>query len=127
MLEFPAVIQVPLVMNEANGQIWFSGKRVPLELVISLFHQGYSPERIAQGINVLPLRDVYAAIAYYLSNQKEVDEYIKKIEAEIEEVRNLWQSGWLPTTKAKAPDWHEFIEQTSGSLADDPTPIEDEK
>jgi uncharacterized protein (DUF433 family) len=53
-----------------------AGTRVSLESVVYAFLRGSSPESIAQSFPVLSLEEVFGAIAYYLANQAEVDQYL---------------------------------------------------
>lgn len=100
---YPSPVSVPLKMIK-SGQIRVSGRRVSLELVIALFKQGYSPEKIVADIDVLPLRDVYAVIAYYLSNQEKVDTYIEKVMEDGEKGRKFWESRQSPLTRKMLED-----------------------
>ena len=52
------------------------GTRVALDSVIYKFQQGRSPESIQDAFPALSLSQVYAAIAYYLDHQTELDDYL---------------------------------------------------
>ena len=54
-----------------------------IRLVYS-FRDGASPETIRYNFSVLTLEEVYGAIAYYLHNQKKVDEYLQESEIKFE-------------------------------------------
>ena len=49
-----------------------------LDSVVTAFHQGHSAETIAQQYPSLALEQVYGAIAYYLANRTDVDQYLRK-------------------------------------------------
>jgi hypothetical protein len=49
-----------------------------LDSVVAGFHQGHSAETIAQQYPALLLEEVYGAIAYYLANRAEVDQYLRR-------------------------------------------------
>ena len=53
------------------------GSRVSLDSIIFAFQRGASPESIQRSFPTISLEDVYGAIAFYLANQPEVDEYLK--------------------------------------------------
>lgn len=54
--------------------------RVTLETVIHAFEQGHTAEEIVSHYPALPLADVYAVIAYYLSHRTEVLAYLQQQE-----------------------------------------------
>lgn len=57
------------------------GTRVALDSIIYQFQQGRSPEAIQDAFPALSLSQVYAAIAYYLDHQDELDAYLAHNEA----------------------------------------------
>lgn len=63
-------------IERRDGIFFVSGTRVSLDSLIHAFHRGESPETICQNFEVLHLEEVYGAIAYYLANQANVDEYL---------------------------------------------------
>ncbi len=69
-------ISVPL-RTEADGTIYIGQTKIMLELVISAFRLGDSPEHICENYSVLSLSDVYVIYAYYLQNRESVDLYMK--------------------------------------------------
>ena len=80
-----AVATVNLRKTE-DGTIRIGETRVALESVVYHFNLGASAEEIAQKFPVLRLSEVYGAIAYFLENRKEVEEYIRNEERETEGV-----------------------------------------
>ena len=59
--------------------VWRVGDtRVPLDSVLAGFHQGDSPETIRQDFPALTLEHVYGAIADYLADKEEFDEYSRR-------------------------------------------------
>lgn len=65
-----------------------AGSRVSLASVIFVFREGYSPETIAaECFPTLSLEQVYGAIAYYLGNRNELDDYFRNEDAEFEVFR----------------------------------------
>ena len=59
-----------------------SGTRVSLDSVVYAFLNGQSPESIVDSFPSLTLEQVYGAIAFYLANRTEIDDYLRKGEEE---------------------------------------------
>jgi uncharacterized protein (DUF433 family) len=71
---------------EKQGDIYrIKGTRVPLDSIIYQFQQGRSPEAIQDDFPALSLSQIYAAIAYYLDHQTELDQYLANEETKEEE------------------------------------------
>jgi len=68
---------------ERNGGLYVAGTRVSLDSVVISFKEGDSPSQIVQSFSTLTLAQVYGAIAYYLENEKTLDEYIAEGEREL--------------------------------------------
>ena len=49
------------------------------------FQEGASPERIVHSFPTLKLSQVYGAIAYYLDNEKVINEYMAQDQRELEQ------------------------------------------
>jgi hypothetical protein len=60
---------------------------ISLDSVVIAYQQGHSAETIQQSYPALTLEEVYGAIAYYLANQSDVHEYLRRQEARWNEVR----------------------------------------
>lgn len=71
-------------IDQRNGALRIAGTRVSLSSVIAGFREGESPEQIVQSFPTLTLAQVYGAIAYYLDNQKLVDEYFAEVNRNFE-------------------------------------------
>ena len=74
-------MRVDSVIEEQDGAYRIKGTRVALDSVIYPFRQGRSPEAIQDAFPTLSLSQVYAAIAYYLDRQDELDSYLAHNEA----------------------------------------------
>jgi uncharacterized protein (DUF433 family) len=61
--------------------------RVILDLLVSQYENGMTPEDMVRDYDTLMLADVYAVIAYYLRHRDEVLAYLKRRE---EEAQALW-------------------------------------
>lgn len=68
---------VPLTLGD-DGTIRITGSRVTLESVVHQFKQGATAEQIQEDFPSLPLRDIYAAIAYYLQHVDRVEDYLRE-------------------------------------------------
>src|SRR5207249_11754101 len=53
------------------------------------FRRGVSPKAIRANFPILTLEQVYGAIAFYLSKQSEIDEYLRKSEEAYEAARPI--------------------------------------
>ena len=68
------------VEPDAQGAVRVGSLGVSLDSVVVAFQEGHSPETIQQLYPALSLEEVYGAIAYYLANRNEVDQYLKRQE-----------------------------------------------
>jgi uncharacterized protein (DUF433 family) len=64
-----------------GGRPYIAGTRVSVARIGVLYSDGMSPDEIAQDAS-LALPQVYAALAYYLSNRAAVDEDVRLQDAE---------------------------------------------
>lgn len=67
----------PFRWDEAGG-IRIGQSRVTLDSLLAAYHSGSTPEEIAVQYSVLHLKDIYSAIAYYLSHRQEIDSYLEQ-------------------------------------------------
>jgi uncharacterized protein (DUF433 family) len=84
-------VPVPLRMDE-HGDVRVGDSRFLLDALIREFHNGADPESIVHAYSVLRLEDVYAVIAFYLRNRKEVDDYLRAREAEADRLQQKIES-----------------------------------
>ncbi len=76
-------------VEERDGRYYVAGARISLDSIVHGFSRGESPETICQNFELLRLEEVYGAIAYYLTNQAEIDAYlIRQEKARTEGKRN---------------------------------------
>ncbi len=73
----PIMDQVP-IETDIDGVIRVGKTRVPLDTVLTEFNKGATAEEIAYKYPALQLSDIYSVIAYYLRQQKDIDDYLKK-------------------------------------------------
>jgi len=62
---------------------------VTLDTVIAVFKQGSTAEEIVYRYPSLRLADVYAAIAFYLNHQQEVETYLQLRQQQAQEIRKM--------------------------------------
>ena len=60
---------------------------VSLDSVVISYQQGFSAETIQQLLPALTLEEVYGAIAFYLANQDEVNQYLQTQEGRWHQLR----------------------------------------
>lgn len=77
---------IPLHEDEF-GTIRVAGTRITLELVAKAFHQGGTPEQIADQYPSLALPDVYAVVTWMLRHPGELAEYLVRRQGESHETR----------------------------------------
>lgn len=82
---------VPLTTT-AEGSLYVTGTRVPLETIVRAFHQGATAEEIVQDFSSLTLSQVYAVLAFYLRHREAVDNYVAERAAISDTVRAAHQS-----------------------------------
>ena len=75
------------VAEDSQGVLRVGPLGVSLDSVVIAFQQGHSAETIQQLYSALSLEEVYGAIAFYLSNRTEVDQYLKRQERRWNQVR----------------------------------------
>ena len=78
----------PLQTN-ADGVVWVGKTPVTLDTVIAVFKQGSTAEEIVYRYPSLRLADVYAAIAFYLNHQQEVETYLQLRQQQAQEIRKM--------------------------------------
>ena len=66
------------VEKDSQGALRVGSPGVSLDSVVIAFQQGHSAETIQQLYPALSLEEVYGAIAYYLANRDEVDQYLER-------------------------------------------------
>ncbi len=70
-----------------NGAYRIADTRVSLDSVVYSYNRGNLPETIQRQFSSLTLAQVYGTIAFYLSNQTKIDEYLRQGEIEYEQMR----------------------------------------
>ena len=70
--------------------------RATLDKMVAVFKQGTTAEEIVYRYPSLKLSDVYAAIAFYLNHQPEVEAYLQQRQQRLQEVRRMNQAKFDP-------------------------------
>jgi hypothetical protein len=91
----PLTVEVPL-WEDPPGVFRVGKSRVLLELVLSAFKRGETPEGIVRSYGSLQLADVYALISRYLANPGPFDEYLRERDEKAEAVRRDIEASQAP-------------------------------
>lgn len=78
-----------------------AGTRVLLDSIVYAYRRGASPESIQRSFPSLTLEQVHGALAFYLSHQTEVDNYLVQGEEKFEELQE--------TSHQTHSDWYEKL------------------
>ena len=73
---------VPLEYRD--GSIRVIGSRITLDTLVHIFQRGETVEYLAEGFPTLSLEQIKAVIDWYLTHEREADEYLEVREAEAE-------------------------------------------
>lgn len=64
-----------------------AGTRIGLELIVTAYLDGQSPESIQDNFPTLSLESIHGSIAFYLRNREEIDRYIQEIAVLFDELQ----------------------------------------
>jgi uncharacterized protein (DUF433 family) len=78
-----------------GGRPRIAGTRITVENIAIDFNAGWTPEVIVQNRTHLNLAQVYAALAYYYANKKQIDAEIAAENAEWERLEADYMAGKL--------------------------------
>lgn len=93
-------LTTPLEVWE-DGTIRVANSRVTLDVIVRQFKTGATAEQIQEDFPSLGLREIYAALAFYLDQTEYVEDYLKKQKTEeLETVPFVEQN--LPTENLRA-------------------------
>ena len=108
MIATPIAIDVPL-RTDSDGVIRVGNTRVTLHTIIGFYNSGETPENLHDGFPTVSLADIYAVIAYYLSNRAAVDDYLHQIDIEAEQIRRKIEASYTPEQKARIERLHKLV------------------
>ena len=74
-----------LIQGE-HGEIRISGHRIDLLHIVERYLEGYSPEMLREQFPSLPLSLIHKVLGFYLENQEEVDSYVARERAKVDEL-----------------------------------------
>lgn len=82
--------------TDADGVVRVGKTCVTLDTVVAVFKQGTTAEEIVYRYPSLKLADVYAAIAFYLKHQQDVEAYLEQRQQQAQEVRRINEARFDP-------------------------------
>jgi len=85
-----------------DGSYRIGGTRVSLDSVVYAYRRGASPESIQRSFPALTLEQVHGVLAFYLSHQAEIDQYLAEGEAVFEKLRHA--------SRETHPLWYEKLQ-----------------
>src|SRR5260221_5066991 len=91
MPQLEALQTLPLNLGD-DGIIRVVGSRVTLDALVREFKRGSTAEQIQEDFPSLALRDIYAAITYYLQHTESVQEYLQAQQRAAAELRQEIES-----------------------------------
>jgi uncharacterized protein (DUF433 family) len=99
----------PPLTDDGGGGLRVTGTRVSLDSILGAYNRRETPEGIAEDYPAVSLAQVYAVIAFYLRHREEVDGYLRRREAEAQELRRQIEArpGNQPTHAQLLARWEE--------------------
>ncbi len=82
-LVFYGDLPAPLWKDE-QGAIRIAKTRVTLDVIIAAYQHGDTPNEINRGYPTLSLAEIYAVLAYYMSNRDRVHAYLRERDEQTE-------------------------------------------
>ena len=87
---------VPLRWAEGGLAVRLKNSRIDLDLIVSRYRRGYTPEMIVDSYSWLELSDIYLIIAFYLRNKEAVHDYLCEREERADEISaNSYADGFM--------------------------------
>ena len=93
-------LTTPLEVWE-DGTIRVANSRVTLDVIVRQFKLGATAEQIQEDFSSLSLREIYAALAFYLERTDYVEDYLKRQKTETQETIEFIEQN-LPTKNLRA-------------------------
>jgi uncharacterized protein (DUF433 family) len=84
------------VRLDEHGVMRVGATRVMLDSVVAGYQQGHSAETIRHQYPALSLEEVHGAIAFYLANQAEVEDYLRR-------QNQLWEQERMKAEQSASP------------------------
>ena len=73
-----SAMPVPLRWAEGGLVVRLNNSRIALDIIVSRYRRGYTPEMIVDNYPWLELSDIYLIIAFYLRNKESVRDYLRE-------------------------------------------------
>ncbi len=87
---------VPLRWAEGGLVVRLKNSRIDIDLIVSRYRKGYTPEMIVDSYPWLELSDIYLIIAFYLRNKESVHDYLCEREERADEIsENSYADGFM--------------------------------
>ena len=90
------VADPPPLAVDADGVVRVGGTRVTLDTLLAAYRNGATAEAIADMYPAVALADVYSALGYALRHPTEVDEYLRRRQAEADAARTENEARFPP-------------------------------
>ena len=79
-------LPVPLRWAEEGMVVRLNNSRIELDIIVSRYRRGYTPEMLVDSYPWLELSDIYLIIAFYLRNKEAVHDYLCEREERADEI-----------------------------------------
>ncbi len=99
MIEDPVINLAEYFEFVFPNTIRIKGHRIAIEHILHYFHQGYSPEEIAQEFPGLALEKIYACIMFYFTYKDQVESYLEKKRKNDLDAYDKWDASPSPLIK----------------------------
>lgn len=66
------------IEKREDGGYWLAGTRISLDVIVTDFNRGDSPETIRRNFPSLTLEEIYGTLTFYLAHQTILDEYLRE-------------------------------------------------
>ena len=73
--------------QDPDGYLHLTGHRIGLQDIVFYYREGYSPEMLLAEFPTLNLSLIHKVLGFYLESQGEVDAYVARCDAEVEQQR----------------------------------------
>lgn len=85
---------IETIIIDDNGTICIKGSRVSLDAILYQFKLGATAEQIQEDFPSLSMREVYGAIYFYLANEAEIEDYLKRQEQAETEAKDFIETNF---------------------------------
>lgn len=75
------------ITQDPDGFLHLTGHRIGLQDIVYSYGEGYSPEMLLAEFPTLNLSLIHKVLGFYLESQGEIDAYVARCDAEVEQQR----------------------------------------